>query len=225
MTNPTDALSATEFTPEDIASLDTLLSNSHPLMVEAFYLAAIPKWYDINLLKTLRNKDDGREQGLVTRLNRYSFVSSLHLQSGDTRGYSVRAEERDLLQRRWIKEDPEAYKAAHQRALIFWGIHPDPNPFAHAQNCLYHQFFVDYAASVRDLIVLFRTYANDRQFTAIEHLLNVAKEAGTYVTLLDVELTAGIDDLLTYLKARLAQLRGQWAKSRDLLNGLEISSG
>jgi tetratricopeptide (TPR) repeat protein len=223
MNDPITPLGAADLTSKSAAALDTILTNSHPLMVEAFSLAAIPKWYNVDLLEAIRNQDDGREDGLFTRLCRYSFVSSLRQKSEASPACFVRAEERSLLQKRWIAEDPQAYKAAHQRALTFWETHPDPNPFAHTQNCLYHQFFVDYDASVRDLIVLFRTYANDHQFAAIARLLAAAEEACAYLALLDSALAAGIDDLFAYLKARLAQLRGQWAQSCELLNGLKLS--
>jgi tetratricopeptide (TPR) repeat protein len=213
-------LSTADLPAEGAAALDAILDSSHPLMVEAFYVAAIPQWYNRRLLEKMRSRDDGREQGLITRLNRYSFVSALGERAADEPAYFVRAEERSILQKRWMAEDPQAYRAAHQHALDFWEANPDPDPFAQAQNHLYHRFFVDFDASVDDLIDLFRTYVNDRQLAAIERLLAAAEEARAYVTLLDGGVIVGFDDLLTYLKARLAQLRGRWADSLDLLREL-----
>ncbi|MBN2001900.1 MAG: tetratricopeptide repeat protein [Anaerolineae bacterium] len=218
------SLSAEDFGSENAVTLDTILANSHPLMVEAFYLAAVPKWYNVSLLQAIRNQDDGREEGLITRLEQYSFVSALGQQAGLEPAYCVRPEERSLLQNRWIAEDPQAYRDAHNRALNFWETHPDPNSFAQAQNCLYHQFFVDHNVAIRDLITLFRTYTNDRQLPATERLLSTAGEACTYLALLDPDLTSGLDNLITYLKARLAQLRGQWESSLALLDSLESAS-
>lgn len=221
MNLPAASLSTADLAAENTASLDAIVANSHPLMVEAFYLAAIPRWYDHSFLKMARQKDDGREEGLITRLSRYSFVSASQQYDEAEPVYYVRAEERDFLQKRWIAEDPQAYRLAHQRALAFWEAQPDPNPFAQAQNRLYHQFFVDYDASIRDLIALFRTYTNERHLAAVERLLSAAEEAHTYLALLDAELTPGFDSLILYLKARLAQLRGHWEHSLELLKSIE----
>jgi len=220
MSDPAIPLTTADLPAEGAAELDAILDNSHPLMVEAFYLASIPHWYDRRLLERMRNRDDGREEGLIIRLNRYSFVSALRERVADEPAYFVRSEERSILQKRCIAEDPQVYRAAHQRALDFWEANPDPDPFAQAQNRLYHQFFVDFDASVGDLIDLFRTYANDRQLAAIDRLLTAAEEACAYVTLLDGGAVAGVDDLLIYLRARVVQLRGQWAESLELLKEL-----
>ena len=156
MSDPKHPLRTADLLAEGAAELDVILANSHPLMVEAFYLASIPQWYDRRLLERMRNRDDGREAGLITRLNRYSFVSAVREREGAEPAYFVRPNERSALQKRWIAEDPQAYGAAHQRALAFWEANPDPNPFAQAQTRLYHQFFVDFDAGVSDLISLFR---------------------------------------------------------------------
>ena len=220
MNGPSTTFSTADLASENVGALDAILADSHPLMAEAFYLAAIPTWYDRDVLRAIRDRDDGREEGLITRLNRYSFISPLHRPDEADPAYAMRAEERSFLQRRWAREDPQAYGEAHRRALAFWQAHPDPNPFARAQHALYHRFFVDYDAGIRELISLFRTYANDRQFAAIERILAAADEASAYAALLDPEAATGIEDLLAYLRARLAQLRGRWAHSLELLEGI-----
>lgn len=197
-----------------------ILADSHPLMVEAFMLASLPRWYDLDLFKAMRNMDDGREKGLIIRLDRYSFISALEDREGDEPAYFVRPHERAILQERWIAEDPQAFREAHQRALDYWIAQPDPSPLVQEQNRLYHQFFVDLKVGFDDLVHLFQTYSRDRQLPAIQRLLATAREAQACVALLEGEIASGFDDLLAYLEARLAQLRGRWAESLRSLEAL-----
>ncbi len=189
------------------------------MMAEAIYLAAVPHWYDQALFTAVRDTDDGRNEGLVERLTRYSFITRWDDAADGSVTYAMRSEERRLTQRYWIMKDPVAYRAAHQRALAYWQANPDPNPFAQTQNLLYHQLFVDQNAATDLLVDRFRAYHNERQLAAIERLLNTVDEARFYLTLLN-ELTADLEILLTHLRARLAQLRGDWAESQISLQVL-----
>ncbi len=206
----------TQSTTETITFfLEKILNDVHPLMAEGIYLAAVPHWYDEEVFAAIRHRDDGRNQGLIERLTRYSFI--MRWEEDDGRQiYAVRAEERLLIQRHWIAKDPAAYREAHRRALAYWEANPDPNPFAHAQNRLYHQLFVDRDAAIDYLIDRFRAYHNDRQLAAIERLLDTVDKARFYLTLLN-ETAVDLDDLTAHLRARLAQLRGDWVDSRKQL--------
>ncbi len=206
----------TQSTTETITFfLEKILNDVHPLMAEGIYLAAIPNWYDADLFAAIRNQDDGRNQGLIERLTRYSFIMRWEEDDG-TEIYAVRAEERALIQRQWIAKDPDAYRQAHRRALAYWEAHPDPNPFAHDQNRLYHQLFVDRTAAADYLIDRFRAYHNERQLAAIDRLLDTVNKARFYLTLLN-ESDTELDDLVTHLQARLDQLRGNWDASLEQL--------
>lgn len=220
MTEGQSLLESAALLVEEADSLAGLLEESHPLMAEAFCLAAIPEWYDVALLDALRLRDDGREAGLVERMARYSFIVPLPGSGEGHPTYAVRAVERAELQRRWIGKDPEAYRAAHARALAFWQEHPDPNPYAQAQNTLYHQLFVDFRAGIQLLLDRFRAYRNEHHLPAVERLLDTAREARAYLALLRHEEAATFEDLITYLAARLAQLRGDWAGAAAALEPL-----
>ena len=200
--------------------LEKILDSVHPLMAEGIYLAAVPNWYNQELFTALRDQDDGRNEGLVERLTRYSFIMRWKEADSGEQTYAVRSEERMLIQRRWIAKEPEAYRAAHRRALAYWEANPDPNPFAQAQNRLYHRLFVDRDAATDYLVDRFRAYHNDRQLAAIERLLDTADKARFYLSLLEGVSQTGFDDLLIHLRARLAQLRGRWADSRESLQTL-----
>lgn len=208
----------TQSTTETITFyLEKILQSVHPLMAEAIYLAAVPHWYDPALFSAIRDVADGRDQGLIERLTRYSFIMRWDDDETDTQTYAMRPEERRLTQRYWIMKDPAAYRAAHRRALVYWQDNPDSNSFAQTQNLLYHQLFVDQSAATDLLVDRFRAYHNERQLTAIERLLDTADEARFYLALLNNEPTADLEILLTHLRARLAQLRGDWTESRKSL--------
>lgn len=213
--------------------LEQILRDVHPMMAEGLYLAAIPKWYNVPLMAAIRHRNDGKDEGLVERLTRYSFIIAIPSENGEAI-YTVRPDERIVLQRSWIAREPMAYRTAHQRALAYWEANPDPNPFAHAQNRLYHQLFVDLQAATNYLVNRFRAYHDDRQLAAIERLLETAENARFYLALLVTHTTSTetalppltqsnldqLDELLVHLKARLAQLRGRWAESLELLKTL-----
>ena len=65
----------TQSTTETITFyLEKILQSVHPMMAEAIYLAAVPHWYNQDLFTAVRNTADGRNEGLVERLTRYSFI-------------------------------------------------------------------------------------------------------------------------------------------------------
>lgn len=211
----------TQSTTETITFyLEKILQSVHPLMAEAIYLAALPHWYDQALFAAIRATDDGRDEGLIERLTRYSFIMRWDDEGDGSVTYAMRSEERRLTQRYWIMKNPDAYRVAQQRALAYWQANPDPNPFAQAQNQLYHQLFVDQRAATDLLVDRFRAYHNERQLAAIERLLDTADEARFYLALLNEAPIADLEILLLHLRARLAQLRGDWAESRKSLQTL-----
>lgn len=207
-----------------IPLLEQLLADAHPLMAEALHMAAVPNWYDAGLLQAIRQRDDhAKNEQLAQRMTRYSFIVPLPAAESGLPLYTTRPEERDFLQRHWIAQDPDAYRQAHQHALAYWLAHPDPNPFAQAQNVLYHQLFVNQQAAIDEMIQLFRMYRHDRQLTAIERLLDTAVATRPYLLALGSALGGAfdeLDDLITHLNALLAQLRGRWDVSEQALAAL-----
>lgn len=199
--------------------LEQILHNVHPLMAEALYLAAIPNWYGETLFAAMRQRTDGREAGLIERLNRYSFITPLPEEGDQEPQYTVRPEERIFLQRHWIAKDAVAYRAAHKQALAYWETQTTMNPYAQAQNVFYHRLFVNLPAAMEELIWLFRVYRNDRQLGVIQQLLETAVSARFYLLSLNQDLTE-FDALLTHLRALQDQLRGRWAESRTTLETL-----
>jgi len=191
---------------ESAALLAEVLADSHPLMVEAFCIAALPHRFDLSLFSAIRAHEDGRDAGLVERLRPYSFVIPLARYAEAEPAFVIRSRERHALNRRWIEQDGAMYCAAHARALASWKARPDPNPFAQAPHVVYHGLFVEaeFDAAVSLLIGQFRIYRNERQFAAIERLLAAGREAQTYLSLLGREgRVRQLGDLLGYFELRL----------------------
>lgn len=196
--------------------LERILDEVHPMMAEALYLAAVPVWFNADLFAAMRQVEDGRNEGLIERLLRYSFVRTLSTTEDETATYAIRPDERVFLQRRWIARDRTAYLTAHQRALAYWQNQPDPNPQRQRRLLLYHLLFVDQTAGINFLIDSFRLYHKERQITEIERLLDTVTDARFYLVVLKQDLTL-LDDLLRHMWARVNQLRGLWPSSLQTL--------
>ena len=196
--------------------LERILDEVHPMMAEALYLAAVPVWFNADLFAAMRQVEDGRNEGLIERLLRYSFVRTLSTTEDETATYTIRPDERVFLQRRWIARDRPAYLTAHQRALAYWQNQPDPNPQRQRRLLLYHLLFVDQTAGINFLIDSFRLYHKERQITEIERLLDTVTDARFYLVVLKQDLTL-LDDLLRHMWARVNQLRGLWPSSLQTL--------
>jgi len=201
--------------------LNQILDKAHPLLAEGLYLAAVSPRYTLALFKALRARDDGRDERLVNRLAKFSFIQQLK-DGTDQDGplYVLQATERDILLRRWIASDPKDFVAAHRRALTFWEAHPHPDPFVQDQTRLYHLLVADGKAGIKHLTETFRTYVNKRWLAAADRLLVTAAEIRPYLAALVVPwltdlnaLLAELNDWLDYLTARLAQFRGDWDSS------------
>ena len=213
--------------------LEEILALAHPLMAEAITIATIPHWYDLPLFSAIRAVDDGRNEGLIPRLASYSFV--IPIPDVEIATYRVRNEERVFLNRRWIANDCATYLTAQKNAFIYCDTHSELHEQTFAHDRLYHHLFVDFERATNELIQLFRTYATERHLAAIENMLDMVAEAHAYLQLIHqanadkgdensgpASLTelAQFEDLLRYLRARLAQLHGNWNQSLGLLQQL-----
>ncbi|MCB0140959.1 MAG: hypothetical protein KDE50_13720, partial [Caldilineaceae bacterium] len=202
--------------------LADIVEAAHPLMAEALYCAALPHFYGLPLFSAVRDREDGRNEGLIPRLADYSFV--IPLTSPEELTYRVRNSERKVLNEMWIAKDLAAYSSAHRRAMHYWANHPHIDEVLQEQECLYHNFFVNLGEANAELVRLFRKYYNERHLAAIDHLLQIGQEALEQLALLspDVDQTAltRLQQTLLHLEARFAQLQGDWGKSQGLLNQL-----
>lgn len=183
--------------------LDQMLETVHPKMAESICLAAIPHWYDAQLFAAIRNQDDGRNDGIIDRLQNVSFV--LPVPTGQAPTYRVRDEERMLLNVDWIAQDSDAYLAAHRHAFDYYvSHHGTTSPHQQIDNVttslieeypqLYHHFFVDLPGANRALTLLFRSLYKERKLGAIDNLLEMLDEVFALLHLLAEKDSTGPSD-------------------------------
>ncbi len=209
--------------------LKIILNKAPRLLREGLLLAAVPYEYNVPLLAALRQRNDGRDERLVKRLVNYSFIRRVE------DGYhSMEAAERDFLQRKWLKDDVQAFRAAHERAAIFLEDHPTSDPITHTHNLIYHFLISDANRGTELFIKTFQAYINEHFLAAADHLVATANDAYPYIssesatyssssndTLSGFWSSSHFDDLLLFCQARLSQLRGERKKSYVTLSLLE----
>ncbi|MFN2205260.1 MAG: tetratricopeptide repeat protein, partial [Candidatus Promineifilaceae bacterium] len=118
---------------------------------------------------------------------------------------------------------PAGYRQEHGRALDYWLEHPYHDPVVQAQNLLYHRIIVDPETARQELVNIFEQYVSERQLGAMEKLLKAASEACGYLTKLGGP-TRGLPELILYMRARQAQLQGNWQDSEEMLDGIDIQA-
>ena len=209
------------------ALLEEVLTNSHPVVAEGIRLAAVPRQFDLELLTQLRRRDDGKDEKMLRRLAALSFVESDADWHQDKAYYTVLPLQRELLQERFIALDQDRFLQAQADVLEHLRDHPAVDDDMQTQFLLYHQLLLDSQfkttaglESIAFLIDRFRTYTTERRLGTIESLLSTAEEAVPYLDLLQAAWLPDLRDLIRHLKARLLQLRGQWAASRPILTEL-----
>ena len=66
--SPEGSLSIAQLAQGGVLALEAILDYVHPLLVEAFRVAAIPFWCDKALFTAIRQIDDGRDQDLIEHM-------------------------------------------------------------------------------------------------------------------------------------------------------------
>lgn len=208
---------------------------SEPTYQAAWRAAAVPLWLPRPLFSRLLATGHEQSDGLLTQLDRFSFVKQLRSRrtAGSYRQtepiYAIDADARLAILRTWIDQGARGFLEAHQVALDYWLEHKDRNTFTRHRNEIYHKSFTDTRAAIVDLIRYFRRYEAARTFAAIERLLDTVSEAQQLLLLLDQKnppsdntppsspvapTPSDVGKLLTYLRIRLAQLRERWDDAR-----------
>ena len=196
--------------------IDQLLEKSHEAVQEGLFVAAVPDSYDLPLLKALRTRDDGKDEKMLGRLRKFSFVvSSWHDERDRITGLH-----RHILNERFISQDRAGYIAAHKRARQFYTDEPVANTAVQTQLLLYHGLIAEAEAespnglaSINLLIDAFRAYSNERQRSSIERLLKTADDAQPYLELLNSPWIEQFNELRAYFHARYQQMEGDWQGS------------
>lgn len=217
-----------------------ILKKSRPQVAEAVRLCAVPYWFDLELLRALRDSDDGLDEKILKRMDRFSFIHQ------DDRGrYTFSEDVRHYLLDEW-GGDPAGFVQVNRRAQAcclqkLKAVSPDsdladalPQPeqeiltraLAEAspevsemiQHYLYHTLVVDAEASIVLLRRLFHAADEAYRLALAESYLAVANEQRAW---LDPGQRAYVD----YMRGLLDQLYGKWEASRDLFEHMLSREG
>jgi tetratricopeptide (TPR) repeat protein len=195
-----------------ITSLYHVLAEAGPRQAEVMRRCAIPRWFDLNVLAVLREREDGNEL-ILERLRAYSFVRSL----GDGR-YAYQDVVRETLLAEWQAQRPEELKTLNMRLAVHFGDRvrittsglPVSNAEQHstissrlsgqwdlwAREELYHVLMADPEKGFQRLRQTFEQFERNNRLADAEALLQLTR---------DVPLSTANRQVVSYLQARLAR--------------------
>lgn len=199
--------------------MNQILAKAPPVVAEGLFLASTVHSFTVTKFNFLRPHDIERNEKLVQRLAKFSFVIAIEREGRETQ-YNLTELEREWLQLHWINNDPAAFLNAHRMALGYYQANPDPDEFIQRQFVLYHQLIVDYAAARPIFAQAFRSYTSERRFAAVERLLSTAREVRPYLAALNSPHLAEFDYWLVYMDLRFRQYRGEWQETKAPLHQL-----
>ncbi len=202
------------------AQLIQLLERQHPRLAEVLALGAVPRWLDRERLIALRGLEDGREERLLARLLRFSFVNQV-VGSDGSEGLRLEytREMRRAFREHWLSRDPEGFAEANRRLVQYldrWlATHPEPGPRRQEMELdrIYHGLAADPAAGLDELLARFDRVMVERHAAAAEQLLAILREQRD---LLPVEAQA----VVAYLRAQVDQLHDRWERAAQRLEPL-----
>ncbi len=176
-------------------TVDHVLQNVGPRQAEVLRSCAVPRWFDVSVLRVLREKDEGNEK-LLGRLREYSFVRDL----GDGRlAYHDEVREAFLIE--WARDRPADLAKLHGRLASYFNqrttppgstqrampLMPDSTMLSvvpvRAQadlwrrEALYHRLYVDPDGGLAELRTTFAQLQEHHRLAEAEQLLQVAHEA------------------------------------------------
>lgn len=163
-------------TPQEriVTSLHYVLRDAGPRQANVLRRCAIPRWFDADVLRVLRGKDDGNDH-LLSVLAGYSFVRPVN----HTR-YSYHEAVRAVLLQEWRAEHPDEFHEINQQLADYFQQRADQlmSPIQYAQRRVAY-------------IAIHTTSVDERELCireAIYHRLIVNPEAGM------AQLRATFDD-------------------------------
>ncbi len=223
MTLPaTDTLPPPPLPAADLSTqlVETILAKSHPLIAEALQYVCVPHGFNLELLKALRASDDGKDEKVLDRLLKFSFVNEVENVGGGGPRYAVATAERHLILRRFISQNPQGFIETHRRTLAYRELHPNPDPVIQTQSHLHHTLVINGPAGIEYLARMFSKYSDERRLAATERLIATAAEIQPYLVLLEAAWATELDYWIRYLRARAVQLRGGAANTLTELKAL-----
>lgn len=161
-------------------AVEGILVSMPPPVAEAIRLAAIPHWFDENLLElTVGDRVDvGR---VLAYVRDFRFV-----RQDVQEGYRFHNTVRDYLLTWWRRERPDEYKAANQVALDYFnrlaGAAIGIERPAYEREVLYHQLIVDESTGLHYLSTRFEDARGNYQLSLAEGLVAQAAQLKDILT-------------------------------------------
>jgi tetratricopeptide (TPR) repeat protein len=153
------------------------LRTARPTMYRLLALCAVPRWLDADLVSVLRQKDDGREEEVLARINDFSFVYPW-----ESDRYTLSEDVRRRFLVEW-QQTPEEYRAINARLADHFhdrvANDPPRNPARLErlrQAELYHTFLADPAAGAALLGRYFQEAEDGRQLVSARQYVVVLQE-------------------------------------------------
>ncbi|MCB0046463.1 MAG: tetratricopeptide repeat protein [Caldilineaceae bacterium] len=164
------------------ASMLTNLQVTRPEMHRLLALCAIPRWFDADVLRVLRQKDDGRQHEALALLNDFSFIYPW-----ESARYTLSENVREQLLHGW-QANPAQYQAVNVRLAHHFGVRLAAAPALSAprsqprnparterlrQAHLYHTFLADSDVGAALLSRYFQAAEDDRRLVAARQYIIV----------------------------------------------------
>ncbi len=207
-----------------VATVQQVLAEAGPRQAEVLRRCAIPHWFDVDVLRILREREDGNEAKLE-HLVSYSFVRPL-----DEGRFTYHDEVRQLLLKEWRDSRPDELRALNARLADYFqdrALASAPNrslpkniPFMTlsaaptgeweicARESIYHRLQADQEVGLRALRAEFDNVESAHRLADAEALLQMTR---------DVPLDIHGQRVITYLRARAERAALRLEQAEHLL--------
>ncbi|GAB4193854.1 MAG: hypothetical protein OHK0022_09230 [Roseiflexaceae bacterium] len=210
-----------------VATFRHVLSEAGPRQAEVLRRCAIPHWFDLDVLRVLREREDGNE-AVLEQLSSYSFVRPI-----DDRRFAYHDEVRQYLLKEWRADRPDELRAINARLADYFRKRardsapnrslPKSLPFMtlsvaptgeweiYDRESIYHLLQADQEAGLRELRAEFDNVEAAHRLADAEVLLQMTR---------DVVLDQHGIQVITYLRARAERAALRLDQAEHLLEGL-----
>jgi tetratricopeptide (TPR) repeat protein len=103
-----------------VFNIDQVLKTAGPRKAEVLRRCAIPRWFDLSILRVLRENDEGNER-ILDQMRELSFVRDM----GDGR-LAYHDEVRQILLAEWARERPDELAQIHRRLYSYFSNRTTP---------------------------------------------------------------------------------------------------
>ncbi|HEU4322836.1 MAG TPA: hypothetical protein VFS21_06765 [Roseiflexaceae bacterium] len=210
-----------------VATVQQVLAEAGPRQAEVLRRCAIPHWFDADVLRVLRERDEGN-QAILEQLAEYSFVRPL-----DDGRFAYHEEVRQMLLKEWRDSRPDDLRMLNARLADYFqerALASAPNrslpkniPFMTlsaaptgdweicARESIYHRLQADQEVGLRALRAEFDNVESAHRLADAEALLQMTR---------DVPLDPHGKQVITYLRARAERAALRLEQAEQLLDQL-----